>query len=133
MHSAHAFRWGGDLVLQVLPGSVLRRQGRAEAPLRLLPRLKVLTLPAKPFAFFFSWKMKLSVPFPLSLQDSISSFFLGSSYTAHVRSPLSSSEILIFFLLNIFLRNAESNYKVGEGMSIRSKGQMERNMRKANA
>lgn len=102
-----------------------RRRGRAETPLRLLPRLKVLTLPAKPFAFFFSWKMKLSASFPLSLHDSISPFFLGSSYMAHIRSPLSSSVILIFFLLNIFLRNAESKYKVGEGISIHLRGRME--------
>ena len=51
---------------------------------------------------------------------------------AHIRSPLSSSVILIFFLLNIFLRNAESKYKVGEGISIHSKGQ-NGNIRKANA
>ena len=109
-------------------GSVFRRQRRAETPLPQGPDPASQAL-----CILFSWKMKLSVPFPLSLQDSISSFFLGSSYTVHVRSPLSSSVILIFILLNIFLRNAESNYKVGEGMSIRSKGQMERNIRKANA
>lgn len=75
---------------------------RADIPLRLLPCLKDLTLPAKPFASFFSWKMKLSAPFPLSLHDSISPFFLGSSYMVHIRSPLSSSVTLIFFLLNFF-------------------------------